>query len=117
MLDAALSWDIGMGFRVGARLAFYTGAPLTPFHTEAEIAAAGAKDREHPFARLDVRAEKRWTLGARGWISVVLEGQNVTLSKEPNGLACNGDIGQRPVCSQSILGPVTIPSLGLEGGV
>jgi hypothetical protein len=115
VLNAALSWDIGSGFRVGARLAVSSGTPLTHFYPAPWIALAGSGPREPAFARLDVRAEKRWTLGSRGWIAVVLEGQNVTLSREPAGIECYSS--PRPGCAPATVGPVTIPSLGIEGGV
>ncbi|APR76525.1 TonB family protein / TonB-dependent receptor [Minicystis rosea] len=62
VLNAALSWDIGLGFRVGSRVSFYTGMPLTPFYPQSSVAAFG-RDRLPPFFRLDARAEKRWVIG------------------------------------------------------
>jgi TonB family protein len=114
VLQTALSWDIGKGFRAGARVAVYSGQPFPPF-TPKEIVAAAGRDRLPPFFRLDARAEKRWTIGHRGWISVVLEMANVTLSKEPSGIDCDM---QTPLhCDVHRLGPVSLPSLGIEGGV
>ena len=114
VLQSALSWDIGRGFRAGARVAVYSGLPFPPFVPQEDIAAAG-RDRLPPFFRLDARAEKRWTLGRRGWIAVVLEMANVTLSKEPDGLVC--DQGSPRRCEVHQLGPIALPSLGVEGGV
>jgi TonB family protein len=113
VLQAAVSWNIGRGFRVGSRIAFYTGMPLVPFYPPEYIQAVG-RDRQPPFFRLDARAEKRWTIGKRGWISVVAEVQNATLSKEPNGIQCYSPPGS---CEITRLGPITIPSLGVEGGI
>lgn len=114
VLNAALSWDIGRGFRLGGRIAFYTGTPLVPFYPPETIASVG-RDRLPPFFRLDLRAEKRWTIGQRGYISLVAEMANATLSKEPNGVSC--EPGYRVACTTSVLGPISIPSLGVEGGV
>jgi TonB family protein len=113
VLQAALSWDIGRGLRVGSRVVFYTGTPIEPFYVASNLAAAGMH-RLPPFFRLDARAEKRWTLGARGWISLVIEVQNATLSKEPNGVQCNSGLAS---CEVGYLGPITLPSLGVEGGL
>lgn len=114
-LNAALSWEIGRGFRVGARVAAYSGMPVDPFYPEASVAAYGS-DRLPGFVRLDARAEKRWALGGRAWISVVAEVQNATASKEPNSLACTSEVTTRE-CEPGTLGPITLPSLGVEGAL
>ncbi len=117
VLSGALSWDIGRGFRVGARGTFYTGSPVSPYYPAAEVAAYG-HSRLPPFFRLDVRAEKRWTIASRGWIALVLEAQNVTLAKEADGLTCATSPTGRPTgCAPAEVGPITLPSLGLEGGL
>jgi hypothetical protein len=71
--------------------------------------------RDAPFFRLDVRLEKRWPLGKDGYIAFIAEGQNVTLSKEvtPFGLSCQGT-PTTTQCRHSAVGPITIPSLGVE---
>ncbi|MFT3776291.1 MAG: TonB family protein [Minicystis sp.] len=112
-LNAALSWDIGRGFRVGARVAVYSGMPLSPFHPAEDVALVG-RDRLPPFFRLDARAEKRWIIG-RGFLSIVAEVQNATVSREPTGLECTGWPQRR--CDLTMFGPVTLPSLGVEGGI
>jgi TonB family protein len=114
VLSAAVSWEIGRGVRVGSRLALYSGMPTEAFYQEEGVEPTEPK-RFPPFVRLDARAEKRWTLGRRGWISLVLEAQNATLSREPNGLECNE--WSSPRCKTTWLGPITIPSLGVEGGL
>jgi hypothetical protein len=116
VLGAAISWDIGRGFRVGSRIAFYTGTPITPFYPDF-VAEQYGSDRLRPFFRLDARAEKRWTLGGRGWISVVAEIQNATLSREPNGFVCTYPYAPEMRCGPTKFGPMTIPSLGVEGGI
>jgi hypothetical protein len=99
VLNTALAYDLGLGFRAGARFTFYTGAPT--------LAAQGihlsSPQRDPSFYRIDLRVEKRWPLGASRWLSIVAEGLNVTLHKEVIG-------GQE-------VGPIWIPSLGLEGGI
>ena len=75
--------------------------------------------RDPPFYRVDVRLEKRWSLGRNGYIAFIAEGQNVTLNKEvtPFGLSCRGtatEQSQTTQCSHASIGPITIPSLGVE---
>lgn len=102
--NAALSYDFGRGYRAGTRLLFYTGIP-------SQAATAEDDKRLPPFFRLDMRLEKRWTLGKRAWLSVVLEVLNATLSKEVLSERC-----RRGTCTAEAIGPVTVPSLGVEGG-
>jgi TonB family protein len=95
VLNTALAYDIGRGFKAGARFTLYSGAPK-PFVGDPDPA------RDPPFYRIDLRVEKRWTFGAARWLSIVAEGFNVTVRKE----TINGNE----------VGPIWIPSLGLEGG-
>jgi hypothetical protein len=55
-----------------------------------------------------------------GYIAFIAEGQNVTLSKEQTsyGMSCSGNVtgsSQTTQCRPSTIGPLTIPSLGVEG--
>ena len=71
----------------------------------------GLPERTPVFPRLDLRVEKRWTFQKERFISVVLEGQNVTLTKEILDYSCEDG-----VCKPNSFGPVSIGSLGVEGG-
>lgn len=101
--NVAAAYDLGRNWRFGARFTFYTGTPviprggggLTPPPRSLE------PDRDPVFYRLDLRVEKRWNLSKTVWLAFVAEMMNVTLHKET-------------VKSQEI-GPVSIPSLGVEG--
>ena len=62
----------------------------------------GDQARDPPYYRVDFRVEKRWSVLDTGWLSLVVEMLNATLTKETIG-------GQQ-------IGPVLVPSLGLEGG-
>jgi hypothetical protein len=66
------------------------------------------------FYRVDVRAEKRWELGRRRWLAAVLEFFNATLSKESVDYQCSPTTW---VCSARDIGPVSLPSIGIEGGI
>ena len=114
VLNLAVGYDFGRGYRAGARLVVYTGYPFTtqgPGPSNLTIVHA---ERLPTFYRLDARLEKKWTLGRTSWLSLVLEVQNATLNKEVVGRTCNNP-GEP--CTNIEIGPVTIPSLGLEGGI
>ncbi|WP_437892959.1 TonB-dependent receptor plug domain-containing protein [Sorangium sp. So ce124] len=105
----ALLYDLGAGWRAGIRHVFYTGFP-------ADEAAPGRPPREHPdriapFYRLDMRLSKRWALGARSYLGLVIDVQNATLAKEVFDVSCD-DNG----CTPRKLGPITMPGLAIEGG-
>ena len=106
VLNAALAFDLGRNWRAGTRVTFYTGLPKAADPTETNTAT-----RLSPFFRLDLRLEKRWQLGQKAWITFVAEMMNATLSKESVSTTCTLD-----GCNETTIGPVSIPSLGLEGG-
>jgi TonB family protein len=102
--NAAIAYDLGRHWRAGTRVTFYTGLPKAPDPTDSST-------RLPPFFRVDLRLEKRWQLGERTWISFVAEWMNATLSKEAVATSCT-----LQGCTTQTIGPVTIPSLGVEGG-
>ncbi len=104
VLNAALAFDLGRNWRAGTRVTFYTGLPKAPDPTTNAT-------RLDPFFRLDLRIEKRWNLAHGKWLSAVAEWMNATLSKESIGTSCT--LGG---CQETKVGPITIPSLGVEGG-
>jgi hypothetical protein len=104
VLSAAIAYDLGRNWRAGTRVTFYTGLPKMP-------TPGDPGTRLSPFFRLDLRLEKRWQLGRKTWISFVAEWLNATLSKEEVGTSCT-----LQGCQATLVGPVTLPSLGVEGG-
>lgn len=104
---AALTYDFGRGYHAGLKQLLYSGAPLVPADPKAEVR------RLPPFYRMDFRAEKRFDIGTTGFISIVLEVLNTFLASETLGESCD-DSGTN--CSPTQLGPITIPSFGVEGG-
>ncbi|XXX80090.1 TonB-dependent receptor [Sorangium sp. So ce134] len=122
--NAALTYDFGRGYRAGGRFVFYSGLPQRvgsptlppgsgiPGGFEPAADAKPRWERLPPFFRLDVRLEKRWSIGKSGWLSVVLDVLNATLSKENMPGTCE----TISTCEPTEFGPVTVPSLGLEGG-
>ncbi len=106
VINAAAAYDLGRNWRLGVRTSIYSGVP-------AEVAYAGAAKnpfRGPWFYRFDWRLEKRWLLGDDGaWIAMVLEMLNTTLNKESLATSCYA-YG----CESNEIGPVAIPSIGVE---
>jgi hypothetical protein len=108
VLGGALAYSLGSGWRAGLRGTFYTGIPVDVAYVE----AAADPPRTRPFYRFDWRLEKRWDLAREGsFVSFVAEVLNTTLNKEVLNASCSAY-----VCRQEELGPITIPSLGVEAG-
>jgi len=115
VLNAGLGLELGARWRLGWRGIFYTGSPYS--RLEGVIPAAPYNAYRTPsFFRLDVRLEKRWRLGNSGSIAFILEGQNVTLSTEYSGQAldCMDGPDEPTRCKHGKIGPITLPSLGVE---
>ena len=119
VLNTSISYLLGRGWRAGGRFVFYTGTPYSARDGSWPVPPYNAY-RTPAFFRVDVRLEKRWRLGETGSLAFVLEGLNVTMSKEVTGLGldCNGketeNGGFATTCQQSTAGPLTIPSVGIE---
>ena len=113
--------SFGASWFVGGRLFAYSGAAYSRLY-ERSIPPYNAQ-RLDPFTRLDLRIEKRWTVSAgRVQISLYAELLNALLSKESVGVTCKNDFVNsgailNPTCQQSYVGPVSIPSLGIEGKI
>jgi hypothetical protein len=106
VLSGALGYRWGSGFRAGVRGSYYTGIPADV----AYLAAARDPPRTSAFYRIDLRLEKRWPLTDQGaFLALVLEVLNTTLHEEALGKSCSAY-----VCREDTVGPLTIPSLGVE---
>lgn len=124
VLTAAISVDLGKGWRTGTRFVGYSGIPMRPAPRVFPEQIVGVPPERTPtFVRLDLRVEKRWRVGKTGWVSAVLEALNATLSREVTGYACSTAVvvpGAAPLgdarCAERVVGPVSVPSLGVEGG-
>ena len=119
VFNAALAFDFGKGWHAGARFTYYTGLPYTQTQGGDPIAPYNGY-RLPDFWRIDLRLEKRWRLGARGQVALVFEGLNVTLNKEAIGINCvtpgTSTFGPSAPdkCSPDYIGPVSVPSVGIE---
>jgi hypothetical protein len=121
VVQSALSWNLGKGWRAGTRMVFYTGFPaperqpsgLEPIDEPSLPRATNEETpRTLPFFRVDLRLEKRWRILDRGFVALVFEVLNATARREVIDVECTTG---RP-CQPVYFGPVTIPSIGVEGG-
>jgi TonB family protein len=115
VFNGALAYDLGRRWRAGTRLVLYSGAPkrvTTSAATTNPEAPTGAATTtvsmaENPprdpfFYRIDLRAEKVLYSEKSVHLSFVAEWLNVTMHNE--------------IYNGTTIGPITVPSLGLEGG-
>jgi hypothetical protein len=104
VLNVAVLFDLGKGWSAGLRTLAYSGLLRDP--------DSGSSDRLPAFFRLDARLAKRWTFGNAGYVGIVAEALNATLGRETISQTCD-DTG----CKPRVIGPLTLPSLGIEGGM
>jgi hypothetical protein len=103
VLNVALAYNLGKNWRAGTRFMAYSGVPkIVRVRAAIPLPPLQSPERDPGFWRLDLRLEKRWPIGRCGWLSFVAEFLNATLNKE--------------TVQSTKIGPVAIPSLGLEGG-
>lgn len=107
VLNAAVSYDLGNDWRAGGRLLFMSGVPAEHETRYGRVYDGG--DRTRPFYRLDVKLQKHWMLGERARIGVVLEALNATFNHEVIRRECTA-----VQCTDTEVGPVMIPNLGVE---
>jgi TonB family protein len=120
VLNVVGALDLGRGWRAGARAVVYTGRPYSPQAMGVPLPPYNSL-RLPAFYRFDVRLEKRWRVLGNGSIAFVVEGLNVTLSKEAIAIQCQNDGSLFPLrydtCSPNYIGPVTVPAIGVEGAI
>ncbi|HEY3594412.1 MAG TPA: hypothetical protein VGL13_11080, partial [Polyangiaceae bacterium] len=97
----------GGELRAGARGVFYSGVPELNLQGTPHLTA---DRRGPPYFRLDLRLEKRWHFGQRGYWGVVGEVLNATSTREVIRLDCGS------ICVERFSGPVILPSVGIEAG-
>jgi hypothetical protein len=118
VVNVVVSYDLGSSWQAGGRFVAYTGLPYTATREGVPVAPYNG-ERMPPFYRVDLRLEKRWRLSRGGTIALVFEGMNVTLEKEVLGVHCDPSLGQSSNgldrCTFQTLGPVSVPSVGVEG--
>jgi Carboxypeptidase regulatory-like domain/TonB-dependent Receptor Plug Domain len=118
VLTALATAPLGANWRIGARLRYATGNPITPtigvdFDVAREefvpIAGRALSDRLPAFAQLDLRVDRMWR---RPWgsLKLFLDVQNVTNRVNPEGVTYSSDYSERSYTR----GLPVFPSLGLE---
>jgi hypothetical protein len=116
------SYNFGSGYRAGLRATYYSGRPdtptLDPSGQATQVFAFRPNEidqhRLPDFYRVDVRADKTWFIGKSGaYLTLVLEFFNATLTKEAYNWSCD----LSGTCNATKVGPIALPSLGIEGGL
>jgi TonB dependent receptor-like, beta-barrel len=107
VLQFALSYDFGRGVLAGVRTMIYSGVPALLLEGAPHFTG---DQRGAPYFRLDARIEKRWQLGANGFMAVSGEILNATSTREVVRLDCGS------ICVERYAGPVILPSVGVEAG-
>jgi hypothetical protein len=126
-LSAVLRLDFGGGFSGGLRATYYTGRPDFPSLDFSQGGAAGSsgalpqisfgpgqidQHRLPSFYRVDWRLEKLWRLGRGASVAAIAEFFNTTLTKEAIEFLCSPLEG---LCKATSVGPIALPSIGVEG--
>ena len=99
---------IGAGWRASARFLTYRGWPDFGSRDDSTDLQGHLKN----FWRVDARIEKRWKWRKDGYISLVIEALNASAQKETVSRNCVD--GQ---CRDNAIGPITAPSIGVEGAL
>lgn len=125
VLTAMGSYDFGRGWRGAVRFSYSTGRPFSPTRNGV-LVGPYTSERLPDTHRVDVRLEKRWSLGRERSVALVVEGFNVTLFRDTIQCTPNRAIALSPVprpfvtgrpldtCSFDRLPAYAIPSVGLE---
>ena len=108
--------DLGRGWRAGLRFFLYTGRPYSD--RIRGVSVPPYNERRFPtFYRFDWRVEKRWQIAPQKHVSLVFEWLNSLIRKEAVELRCRAAPGQLiERCEPREVGPITVPSIGVEGG-
>lgn len=105
VIQAAAAVDLGRRWRAGTRLMLMSGVPTQTDTPEGPLFGG---ERAPAFFRADLRVEKRWILSEQVSLAAVAEVLNATLAQEVTGRKCTA------TCTESRVGPITIPSVGVE---
>jgi TonB family protein len=115
VLNLVLSWNVGRGWRLGARFHFRSGRPYTPFAPAGDICLptdSRNAERLPPFYRLDLRVDKKWTFET-WWFALYFEFINVTFTPEPYSMECSPY--ETPSVWLREIPYIVIPTLGFRG--
>ena len=119
ILTAAAGHDLGAGWNIGARFRLVTGNPSTPVTGSVYDARNGVyvpiygavnSERDPTFHQLDVRVEKKFTIGS-GSIALYLDLQNAYNSTNQEGVRYSYDYRQK----ETLSGLPILPNFGVRG--
>jgi hypothetical protein len=114
VLSTVAAYDLGRGWRAGARFYYDSGRPYSQTSLGNPVAPFDGY-RLPAFWRIDARLEKQWHLSRATRLSVVLEGMNVTFNKEATSIQCRSSPSSAlDTCRPMYVGPIAVPSLGAE---
>jgi TonB-dependent Receptor Plug Domain len=115
VVSVVVHYDLGRGYGAGLRGTYYTGRPdVPPVAVATTVLPLASDQRRLPdYYRLDARLDKRWNLGRGRWLTAVAEFFDATLTKEAVDYKCNF---VTRLCVAEYVGPIALPSVGLEGG-
>jgi TonB family protein len=119
LLSLVLGYDLGGGWRAGARFFFESGRSYTVMCPTPSCAAQKGQPvysvtgRLPPFFRLDGRIERRWTFPGGQWLAATFECFNALDKAEPIG----GNYSTVTGLTIRTQSPIILPSFGLEGGL
>ncbi|HYP76672.1 MAG TPA: TonB family protein [Polyangiaceae bacterium] len=119
VLSIAIGQNLGHGWSVGGRFRFVSGDPTTAVVGSVFDARSGIyvpsygplnAERNPAFQQLDLRVEKKWSIGAGG-LSVYLDVLNVYNAENPQGYRYSYDFSKK----EAVSGMGVFPNLGLKG--
>lgn len=122
VLQAAIAFNLGRNWRASTRAVIYSGIPSRYENWNGDssynLGASGSTARTNPeylprtpaYWRLDWRLQKRWLVGQKGaYWAATFEVLNTTINLEAVSQSCSAN-----ACRAEKIGPITIPSIGVE---
>jgi hypothetical protein len=114
VLTTGLSLYLGDGWRAGARFSYETGNPYTPTLAYPGGELTLPQRRLPDFWNFDFQIRKLLWKGSHAEISAVLEWFNATMNTQPMDIQC---FLYSAKCTIESIGPITIPSISVEGSL
>lgn len=106
VLDITAAYAFDQGWSVTSRATYYSGFPARM----SSVSAFRAQPRAKPYFQLDWQVAKRWTFPAGRSLALTMGVLNTTLSSDSNDMYCHAEL-----CEETLVGPATVPTLGLTG--
>lgn len=108
VVDGALAYDFGSGWSATARAMYYAGY----FPQVVAVEDVEAAPRSDAYYQIDWQVAKRWELNQQGAYWAVTVGMlNTTLNSDVSDYTCDQNLN----CEQELVGPASIPTIGVEG--